>query len=467
MAKSVSNWRQYVRKGRLIGADEQQFITWVEQRSQELSQATVSGTPPVLILTETNPLKFLAGFLAACDAGCSVFLGNSKWAESEWQQVMALVQPDLVWGDASEAEQTAIRRSSPGSEGSPRGFPHGFGRIMIPTGGSSGRIRFAIHTWATLTASAKGFQQYFQVEEVNACCVLPLYHVSGLMQFVRAFVSGGQLCILPFAELESGKRPAIAPADFFLSLVPTQLQRLLQHPELSAWLSQFHTVLLGGAPAWSELLNHARQEKIRVALTYGMTETAAQVATLKPDDFLRGVTSCGQVLPHAQVTIQDSAGQEVGIHQIGTIVIQAASMALGYYGDRTSPLNYLQTDDLGFFNENGDLTLVGRSSQKIITGGENVFPGEVEAALRQTNLVVDVCVIGVPDRHWGEAITAVYVPQAPQLSIADLQNALGDRLSKFKHPKHYITVEQLPRNAQGKINYQQLKSLAIQRLALM
>ncbi|MFM7367685.1 MAG: AMP-binding protein, partial [Sphaerospermopsis kisseleviana] len=163
-------------------------------------------------------------------------------------------------------------------------------------------------TWETLTASVQGFTEYFQLKTVNSFCILPLYHVSGLMQFMRSFTTGGKLVITRFKEIEFQQIPNINPSDFFISLVPTQLQRLLQNTQLTKWLSEFETVLLGGAPAWEELLKKARFHHIRLAPTYGMTETASQVATLKPDEFLQGNVNSGKILPHAEITINNLTG---------------------------------------------------------------------------------------------------------------------------------------------------------------
>ena len=333
--------------------------------------------------------------------------------------------------------------------------------IMIPTGGSSGKIRFAIHTWETLTASVQGFQQYFEFDKINSFCVLPLYHVSGLMQFMRSFITGGKLAMQSLKELETGHKYDIKPEEFFISLVPTQLQRLLKNSDTANWLSRFPTVLLGGAPAWPELLEIARKYQIKLALTYGMTETASQIATLKPEDFLAGNNSCGQILPHAQVTIRSSKGEILYYNQLGNITVNAKSLALGYYPDKFSYREYLQLDDLGFFDENNYLNIVGRNSDKIITGGENVFPAEVEAAIKSTNLVADVAVIGLLDKHWGQVVTAIYIPTNPAVTVTDLQTAIEDKLSKFKQPKNWILVEELPRNSQGKVNREQLQEIAI------
>jgi O-succinylbenzoic acid--CoA ligase len=309
-----------------------------------------------------------------------------------------------------------------------------------------------MHTWESLMASVIGFQQYFNLEQVNSFCILPLYHVSGLMQFMRSFSSGGKLAVSTLKLLENGEKYDIEPAEFFISLVPTQLQRLLQKPDLTTWLSRFQTTLLGGAPAWLELLETSRNYGIRLAPTYGMTETASQIATLKPEAFLAGNNTSGQILPHAKVIIKGENGEILGRNKTGFINIKADSLTVGYYPEFFANKEEFQLDDVGYIDENGYLKIVGRNSNKIITGGENVFPNEVEAAIISTQMVEDVCVIGLPDSQWGEIVTAIYVPKIPDINIDDLKIAIEDKLSKFKYPKKWIAVENLPRNAQGKIN---------------
>ncbi|MGH2413920.1 MAG: AMP-binding enzyme, partial [Microcystaceae cyanobacterium] len=123
-----------------------------------------------------------------------------------------------------------------------------------------------------------------------------------------------------------------------------------------------------------------------------------------------------------------------------------------------------ETDDLGFLYTNGYLFIVGRRSQKIITGGENVFPAEVESAILSTQLVTDVCVIGLPDPKWGQTVTAIYVSKQTGISLEMIKIAIQDKISKFKQPKYWISVKTLPRNAQGKVNYQQLQKIALEQL---
>ncbi|MDF0555404.1 2-succinylbenzoate--CoA ligase [Kamptonema sp. UHCC 0994] len=444
----------------LIGYDGGEVTSIAEQKLHNLTQLANINTRPIILLAEREPVQFIASFIASCAAGCQIFLCNPNWVKQEWEQVFELVNPDIIWGQ--EAEYLKENYQLPIIN-----YPlpiNNYPLIMIPTGGSSGKIKFAMHTWETLNASIEALKQYFQLSVINSFCVLPLYHVSGLMQFMRSFTTSGKLVIMPFKALESGETGDINSADFFISLVPTQLQRLLQNPYMASWLSRFHTVLLGGAPAWDSLLEEARKHRIQLSPTYGMTETASQIATLKAKDFLAGNNSYGQILPHAQVTISSLNHEILSYNQIGNITIKGDSLALGYYPQIFANRDNFQTDDIGYLDKNGYLNIVGRSSDKIITGGENVFPAEVEAAIRATALVVDVCVIGLPDKLWGQVVTAVYVPKNSGVSTASLQIAIEDKLSKFKQPKYWVSIESFPRNSQGKFNREQLQEIAIELL---
>jgi len=445
MAALLTIIQQRQREGWFVGHSPADFWGVFETYRDRLSKYPV---PPRILLADREPSRFLAAFLAACSYNSTIALANPDWGQLEWQQAIAQIQPDLIWCDRTETWLGAGSQSDPQSDS---------GLILISTGGTSGQIRFATHTWETLIASVKGFQTFFESSIVNSCCVLPLYHVSGLMQFLRSFASGGELVVLPFKQLEAGHLLAdglhsicaIAPGDFFISLVPTQLERLLAAQQ-ATWLAQFRTVLLGGAPAWSSLLEKAQQHQIPLAPTYGMTETASQIATLKPADFLRGKTGY-QILPHAQVKLIAD-----------TVVIHGSSLMQGYY--RNEPISEWVTDDLGYFDATGYLHILGRSSDKIISGGENVFPAEVEAAIQSTGKVQDVAVIGLDDDRWGQVVTALYIPVRSLITYQEMKPLLQLQLSSFKVPKRWIAVAVLPRNAQGKLNRAKVRSLALTML---
>lgn len=471
MANPLIDFEQWVRETPIVGLSAQELIALTQQRCKELHQYT---TPPTILLIERDPVHFLSGLIAACTCRCPIFLCNPDWVEAEWQQVFDKVQPDLIWSESANSSQPWLKVQSSIQKQPLKPPSHSSSLIMIPTGGTSGKIRFAMHTWETLLASVEGFQQYciqhLQIDRIHSFCVLPLYHVSGLMQFMRSFITKGRMVILPWRDLEAGVGRKIDPQDFCLSLVPTQLQRLLNHQQTVLWLSKFKMVLLGGAPAWAELLEQVRAYGICLAPTYGMTETASQVATLPPQAFHKGNSQegfqqdrcCGKVLPHANITIRSDSGEILEVGQTGKVTIQADSLMLGYYPNLLETA-LCQPDDLGFFDDQGYLHIVGRNSSKIITGGENVFPAEVEAAILATRLVKEVCVLGVADQTWGQIVVAAYVLQTPAISDQILINSLEGKLSKFKRPKCWVELEDLPRNLQGKVNHQQLRQIIAEK----
>jgi O-succinylbenzoic acid--CoA ligase len=416
--------------------------------------------PRQIMLAEPNPVQFLAAFFAAVQQPCQIWLANPYWGAQEWLQVTAQCQPDWVVGGPSHLGLQSFHGSDalPGLAMRSRAIPGADTglQILIPTGGSSGNIRFAAHTWETLAASVQGFCQHFDCDRVNAYCVLPLHHVSGLMQAMRCWLLGGQLIVQPFRKLLQGRAIAIPPHQTFLSLVPTQLQRLLGCDWPAAtWLQSFSAILLGGAPPWPSLLAQARALHLPIAPTYGMTETASQVATLLPQEFLAGQTGSGRSLPHAHLTIQDDTGNPLPPDQIGQITVKAPSLALAV-GDR--PIEQpLQTGDWGYLDSLGVLHVMGRRHTMIMTGGEKVLPEEVEAVMLASGLVRDAAVVGIPDGDWGERVVAVVVPRAAEDIRARLHTVLKSQLSSYKVPKQWWTRSALPRNAQGKLNRTALK----------
>lgn len=463
----------------LLGASSKRFWQVFERRVVEAKSVSqrhgADAARPLIVLADSNPVDFLAGFFAAAVSPCNVLLANAAWGVLEWRQVFQRFHPQLIWGPLPPVSPNGVRLSSKAIATAESAWQStqndlaNHAAILIPTGGSSGQLKFVVHTWQTLMASVQGFIQHFALTSVQAYCVLPVYHVSGLMQALRTFTSGGTLALQTFRDLEQGDRIVDCPTGWFLSLVPTQLQRLLNQGQAHQhWLAQFQAVLLGGAPAWPELLSTARTANIPVALTYGMTETAAQIATLHPQDFFAGLINSGRPLPHAQIRVA-ATDHSARASQIdpGRLAIRAESLGLGLLHTTDTHLHplvdatgWFYPDDVGFLDQQGYLHIVGRHSHKIISGGENVFPEEVEAAIRATGMVADVGVVGVSDRVWGEAIAALYVPKDDTVSTARLKAALKPQLSRYKQPKRWIAVTALPRNAQGKLNRQHAQHMA-------
>jgi o-succinylbenzoate---CoA ligase len=415
---------QWLQAGGLVDCDGESIIT----QSDRLLADFRRSKPPFITISTRDSTEFIANLMAGLRLGIPIFLCNPDWGTVEWAQLSKLTAQI----DRQRHQNT----------------------IMIPTGGSAGTVKFAMHTWATLSASVVGFQDFYGIDRINAVCTLPLYHVSGLIQLVRSILTDGKLLISDFQQF--CKAPNLITSrieidSYFISLVPTQLSKLLDLN--SNWLQQFQTILLGGAPPTIELLTRARISSLPLALTYGMTETASQITSLKPTEFLAGKSNCGQVLPHAQIELIASADTSEQ-----SIRIRAKSLMLGYFPDLNSS-NYFEPDDLGVFDSDGYLTILGRNSGKIITGGENVFPIEVVEAIMATGLVADVWVIGLPDRYWGQIVTAIYVENNNLVSAAILSQAIAGKISKYKIPKHWIPVAKIPRNSLGKVLFHEIAAL--------
>jgi o-succinylbenzoate---CoA ligase len=414
-------WYRKLMSGWLVNVDPQQIIELSVAKLIEYRQVEQA------IVSAEDPIAFIAQFIAASSLELPIFLADTRWGQTEWLQVEQLAKI--------------------GTRSSDRG------KIMIPTGGSSGKLRFAVHTWETLGASVAGFGSFYQVQHVNSVCALPLHHVSGLMQLIRSLLTDGRLFITNYQQLQTAPQDidrVISIPDYFISLVPTQLQRIIDlHPHS---LSNFRAVLLGGAPATTDLLATARSLNIPLALTYGMTETGSQISSLKPDEFLAGNNTCGRVLPHAEVNILTG-------DRDGEVEIKSKSLMLGYYPNYNLPIDKFHPDDLGNIDRDGYLSISGRSSDKIITGGEKVFASEVIEAIERTELVADVSVVGIPDPYWGQAIVAVYVPIKIGVSADILAQKISINLSKYKLPKYWIETDEIPRNSLGKISLNRLQAL--------
>lgn len=365
--------------------------------------------------------QIVLGTGVAARRGGYLFLCDPQWTPAQLQSFDRLAQL------AVRSSQSAIHR----------------GWLGIPTGGTGGILKFARHDEHTLGAAVDGFCQHFGLPRVNAVGVLPLHHVSGLMSLVRCRATGGRYVDWNWKTLESGRRPALRGGPWVISLVPTQLQRLLQSKAATAWLRRFEVILLGGGPVWPELADAAARARLPMALTYGMTETAAMITALRPAEFLAGERNCGRVLPHASVRIGRG----------GVLRVGGRSLFRGYYQDRPVRAQFA-TEDVGHLDAHSGLTVLGRRDTIIITGGKKVLPAVVESALRATRQFTDVAVVGCPHPLWGEEVVACF-PAGEKITMVPLRL---EGLPAYQRPKRYLALPVWPVNAQGKVNRRALRA---------
>ncbi len=416
-----------LRRDWIEGISGDAFNARLESCQDRLAALTEEQKSQGAIICEDDPVDFAAAFFATLSMKVPVILANPKWGEREWMEFDSLVYPAIAFGQVGVpplgGQLDAASRLKAGLQPC---------SILIPTGGTTGGVKLAVHNWASLVAASEGVQKFLRGGPINSCCLLPLYHVSGLMQLVRSFVSCGRIRF-DDAEVEGD----------CLSLVPTQLLRALQSETSIQKLNTAHAIFVGGGPMSRELAQKVRDLKLPVIPVYGMTETAAMCAAVPADDFLVDLSA-------GAVPIGDT---QFSINSDGRIRIQSSGLFQGYYG--RAPLDLSEgymTDDLGHLDASGRLHVEGRADRIIITGGEKVDPAEVEAALCTIPEIEAALVLGLPHKEWGQQVVAFIQNKRAAVDLDALRGRLREQLASYKIPKQVYTLAQLPLDEKGKVD---------------
>ncbi len=297
---------------------------------------------------------------------------------------------------------------------------------------------------------------------------LPLYHVGGLSVVLRSALYGTAIAL-------PAPRPSFDPAGLWedlarlratlVSLVPTMLYRLLRATEGRALPGHVRVLLVGGAAAGPQVLAWARERGWPVALTYGLTEAASQVATARPDLVQRKPGTVGRPLLGLKVQVRGPAGAVLPPGQVGEIWVHGPQVFASYWGHpqatarALTPEGWLRTGDAGYVDEEGHLWVLARREDLIVTGGENVAPQEVEDVLRAHPAVADAAVVGLPDAEWGQVVAAAVVLKPGQrVTVEALQQHCRARLAGYKVPRRVAFVAGLPRTASGKVRRAALRA---------
>jgi o-succinylbenzoate---CoA ligase len=344
---------------------------------------------------------------------------------------------------------------------------------ILASSGSSGRPKLIPLTYGNFEASARASAANLgTLPDDNWLCVMPLYHVGGLSIVVRAVLGGDCVTLLPsFSEdrvLSVMRTDRVTIASF----VPTMLKRLLEYEATfdSGSVPSLRAILLGGAPADADILASCVARRLPVLCTYGLTEGCSQIATMRPGTTTLAQGCVGHPLDGVGLRIRDDRSRDLASGETGEIWIRGDMVAPGYldpeidYSDRFHD-GWLRTGDIGWLDEAGMLWISGRADNLIVTGGENVYPEEIEAVLCGHPGVEDAAVYGIPDETWGQRLAACVVFRAQSLGGIDLRSSndarvnIADeltefcriRLAGFKIPKQWKFTDSLPRNSAGKI----------------
>ncbi|PKN81013.1 MAG: o-succinylbenzoate--CoA ligase [Chloroflexi bacterium HGW-Chloroflexi-9] len=342
------------------------------------------------------------------------------------------------------------------------------GHSVIYTSGTTGRPKGAVLTHGNFNWSAVASAANLGVEPDDrwlAC--MPLFHVGGLSILLRSAIYGTTAVIHDRFDEARVNHALRQERITLLSVVATMLQRMYALDDLP-YPSTLRAVLLGGGPAPKPLLEASRARGVPVLQTYGLTETASQVATLSEADALRKLGSAGLPLSSATVRIEVD-GRTAEPSEIGEIVVAGPTVCAGYLHrpDATAAAirdGWLHTGDLGYVDGEGYLYIADRRDDLIVSGGENVYPAEVESALLEHPGVSECAVVGVPDERWGHRVIAVVVPSEAGTTAEALTAHLRDRLAGYKVPRAFeFGGEPLPRTASGKIQRHLVRAALIER----
>jgi O-succinylbenzoic acid--CoA ligase len=360
--------------------------------------------------------------------------------DSVWQAGAALLPIDHR---LPEAEVRAlVDRTAPtvalgpaGPRRLPMGVPADPGvALVVHTSGTAGAPKLAQFDRSAIDAAVASSALALEATPHDRwLCCLPLSYVGGLLVLLRAVLLGAPVTVHELFDLEDVAADREAA---FVSLVPTMLGRLL---DANAPLTHFRAILVGGAAVPEVLLERARAAGANAIQTYGLTESCG------------GVVYDGRPLPGTQIRIGEGGG----------IQLRGPTMMLGYRGDSEGTTNaftgdgWLRAGDAGRIDAEGRLHVIGRLDDLINTGGEKVWPQEVEAALQGHPGVADVAIVGHPDPEWGERVVAYVVPADPASppTLEQLREHLALSLPRYKAPKELILVpDGLPRTASGKVH---------------
>ncbi|EHR71337.1 acyl-CoA synthetase (AMP-forming)/AMP-acid ligase II [Burkholderiales bacterium JOSHI_001] len=447
-----------------------EFEALVAVEAQRLREAGLASGDIVAWLGINTP-QMLALLLACARVG-TVFLPlNWRLAADELAAICRHAGVALLKGSADQRALAAELRASGAvparvSARPPSGL-QADDVMLVYTSGTTGRPKGAIHTQQGMLANAEMAIAVQGLDPATrALAVLPMFHVGGLcIQVLPTLLAGGQVML--HARFDPGAwlhdvgawRPSTS------LLVPATLQALLAHPDwAAAELHSLRFVNSGSSVVPVPLIEAFHARGVPVAQVYGSTETGPFSIALKPHQALAQVGRVGQPAPGVSLRLADRSHQPVAPGMVGEIQLRGPNLMRAYHREpheiAFTPDGWFATGDLGLTHPDGMTEVVGRLKDMVISGGENIFPAEIENLLVAAPGLAECAVVGLPDERWGEVpVLAVVAQPGAELDLALLRAHYESRLARFKHPRQVLQLPALPRTALGKVQKPALVAL--------
>ncbi|MEE3849635.1 class I adenylate-forming enzyme family protein [Gordonia sp. LSe1-13] len=296
----------------------------------------------------------------------------------------------------------------------------------------------------------------------------PLFHIGGLAAVLGAAVTGSKTVLMRKWDVEEAMRIVEDEQITGMGGVPTIAREILEHPRIRAFADRVSTFSMGGANVPAELprlVVDALGETTQLFNGYGATETTSSVTANVGTDYLENLDSVGRLNMTAELRVEASGGELVGVGELGQLCIRSPQTARGYWNNPEATAEsfvdgWFRTGDLGYIDDDGFVYVVDRVKDVIIRGGENIYCAELESVLYEHPSVLDVAAVGIVDPTMGERVCVVIVPRPgarPQL--ADVRAFAAERLATFKCPEAMYVADDVPRSATGKVAKKQLKDV--------
>ena len=453
-----------------------------------LSRRGVGFGDRVLILM-LNRTEFIESFLAANKLGAIAVPVNFRMTPPEIAFLVSDCDAKVVIAESVLANvATAVRDLDPklatvivagsateegvlgyddlldeeGEPAPPVDIPNDSPALIMYTSGTTGRPKGAVLTHANLAGQAMTnlFTTGADINNDVGFIGVPLFHIAGVGNMITGLLLGLPTVVYPLGAFEPGALLDVLEAEKVTAifLVPAQWQAVCAAQQADPRRLRLRVLSWGAAPASDSLLRDMSETfpGSQILAAFGQTEMSPVTCMLLAEDAIRKLGSVGKVIPTVTARVVDDDMNDVEVGQVGEIVYRAPTLMEGYWNNPKATAEafaggWFHSGDLVRQDEEGYVWVVDRKKDMIISGGENIYCAEVENVLAGHPAILEVAVIGRSHEKWGEVPVAVAAVTQQDLSLADLEEFLTERLARYKHPKHLEVVAALPRNPAGKV----------------